>query len=53
MIEGMIKGSLKFWQGYTDNYLKVRIESNKDIHNCILAVKLKDIERDYFIGQRK
>ncbi len=48
LIEGMIKDKSGFWQGYTDNYLKVSVYSDRDIHNCILPVKLKYIDRDYF-----
>jgi len=41
-----------FWQGHTDNYLKVLVRSKLDLHNRIVRVKLRDLSIDnYFFGQ--
>ncbi len=31
---------IDFWQGYTDNYIKVRLKSRADLKNQLLALKL-------------
>lgn len=38
------------WQGLTDNYLKVFVESKKDLANQIVPVKLEKLFKDGIIG---
>lgn len=40
-----------FWQGLTDNYLKVFVKSKKDLANQILPVKLMKLYQDGIIGK--
>jgi len=40
-----------FWQGYTDNYIRVLVRSRRDLRNRLLKVKLKTIEEDFMVGQ--
>lgn len=39
-----------FWQGLTDNYLKVFVESKENLKNQILPVKLKKLYKEGLIG---
>lgn len=50
LIEGRIKLKPNYWQGYTDNYLKVIIKSKANLKARIIPVRLKKIEDDYFMG---
>ncbi len=50
LVESRIKSSLFFWEGYTSNYLRVRIESKQDLGNQLICVKLKKAAKDYIIG---
>jgi len=40
-----------FWQGFTNNYLKVFVKSDKNLTNKILVVKLIKIYQDGFLGK--
>jgi len=40
LIEGQVKNKLDFWQGYTDNYIKVILKSRADLKNCIQSIRL-------------
>ena len=42
-----------FYEGYTPEYLRVRVSSPKDLTNQIVAVKLSDFEGRYFEGSLK
>jgi len=44
LIEGRSKGDMHFYEGYTDNYIKVLIRSNRDLKNQIISVRLKKIQ---------
>lgn len=35
------------WQGYTDNYIRVRLRSKCDLKNRIVRVRLKKAQRDF------
>lgn len=50
LIEGRMKLKPDYWQGYTDNYLKVMIKSKADLKARIIPVRLKKIEDDYIMG---
>ncbi len=40
-----------FWMGLTDNYVKIKIKAQGQLHNQILSVKLQRIEGQYLIGE--
>ena len=40
-----------FWVGVTDNYVKIKIKAQGDLHNQILPVKLESIEGQYIMGE--
>lgn len=40
-----------FWQGLTDNYLKVFVKNNQNLVNQILPVKLKKLYKDGILGE--
>ncbi len=42
-----------FWQGLTDNYLKVYVKSDEDLNNQILPVELKRLYKDGILGKTK
>lgn len=39
------------WAGYTDNYLRVHIESSKDLKNQILPVRLAAVSGEALLGE--
>lgn len=47
MIESRFKDDSRFWQGYTDNYVKVLIESVLDLKGRVVNLKLKDVFNDF------
>jgi len=48
LIETRAKEKPEFWEGYTDNYIKVGVASEKNLENQLIKVKLKEIGQDYF-----
>jgi len=47
LIEGHAKENKEYWEGYTDNYIRVRVKSDKDLKNqLIIKVRLKKISND-------
>lgn len=50
LIEGRSKEKKGYWQGYTDNYIKVLVKSKQCLKNQIISVKLKKITNDYIVG---
>ncbi len=40
-----------FWEGYTDNYIKVLIKSRKNLKNQLVLVKLQEIVKGNVIGE--
>jgi threonylcarbamoyladenosine tRNA methylthiotransferase MtaB len=40
-----------YWQGFTENYLKVFVENKNNLKNQIIRVKLKKVFKDGIIGQ--
>ncbi|MDD2752332.1 MAG: tRNA (N(6)-L-threonylcarbamoyladenosine(37)-C(2))-methylthiotransferase MtaB [Candidatus Omnitrophica bacterium] len=52
LIESRDKFHPGFWQGHTDNYLKVLVKSNCNLHNQIIKVRLSDLSIDnYFFAK--
>ncbi len=47
LVEGKVFGYSDLWQGYTDNYIKVRVKSNLNLKNQIIRVKLRKMHRDF------
>lgn len=47
LIEGRLKENPKIWEGYTDNYIKVRFESNYDLKNRLIPVRVEKLDKDF------
>jgi len=47
LIETRAKGKPEFWEGYSDNYIKVGVASERNLENQLIKVKLKEIGQDY------
>jgi len=41
LIEGKVKENPDFWQGYTDNYIKVRLKSSRNLKNQFIHLRLE------------
>jgi len=50
LIEGEVKNKFNFWQGYTDNYIKILIKSNLNLKNQLLPLKLEKIIGTYVLA---
>lgn len=48
LIEGKMKGNPDYWEGLTDNYLRVYVKSRKDLSNQDVLVKLEELIGDGF-----
>lgn len=57
LVEGNLKENKGWWQGHTDNYIKVQIKSGKNIRNQLVLARLKKINKDCIeadlLGSRK
>ncbi len=52
LVESRDKAMPDYWQGHTDNYLKVLVKANLDLHNQIIPIKLTDLSIDnYFFAE--
>lgn len=47
LIEGRCKENKQYWEGYTDNYIKVWVKSGKNLKNQLIQARLKKINKDY------
>ena len=47
LIETRAKEKPEFWEGYSDNYIKVGVASEKNLENQLIKVKLEEIGQDY------
>ena len=47
LIEGRSKENKQYWEGYTDNYIKVWVKSGKNLKNQLIQTRLKKINKDY------
>ena len=54
LIEGRPDSDRNLWEGYTDNYLKVRLKGleNINLQNQLISVKIKKIEKDICQAKR-
>ncbi len=50
LIERKVSGCPDLWEGYTDNYIKVRVESNLNLKNQIIRVELRQIHGDFVLA---
>ena len=39
------------WSGFTGNYIRVNVKSNKNLHNEVHRVKLLDVQNEGMIGE--
>ena len=39
-----------FWQGYTDHYLRVKVKSDRDLHNRIEPVTVQEVCGEWVLG---
>jgi len=46
LIESRSRGDDKYWEGYTGNYIKVLVKSEKDLNNQMVRVRLREIKGD-------
>jgi len=46
LIESRSKENPDFWQGHTDNYIRVLVKAKKDLKNQLICLKLKQISKD-------
>jgi len=46
LIEERSKEDNKYWEGYTDNYIKVWVKSDKNLKNQLIRARLKKISKD-------
>ncbi|MCM8797240.1 MAG: tRNA (N(6)-L-threonylcarbamoyladenosine(37)-C(2))-methylthiotransferase MtaB [Candidatus Omnitrophica bacterium] len=51
LIEGRSKTHPYYWEGYTDNYIKVFIDSEMDLGNKLVLAKAKTLNNDYLIAK--
>ena len=50
LIEGRSKENPLFWEGYTDNYLKVIVASGGNLKNQLIPLALKEIRGDFILA---
>ena len=51
LVESCCKGSADYWRGYTDNYIAVKLRSDRDIKNQLISLKLKKLSGDSVIAE--
>lgn len=51
LVEARFKKDAKFWQGYTDNYIKVLIKSEESLKNKVVPLRLKEIINNTVLGE--
>jgi len=52
LVEGRNKDKPDFWEGYTDNYIKVLFKGNLGLKNQFVNVKLTNAIQGYVIGKQ-
>ncbi|MGD9015222.1 MAG: tRNA (N(6)-L-threonylcarbamoyladenosine(37)-C(2))-methylthiotransferase MtaB [Candidatus Omnitrophota bacterium] len=50
VVERNASGCSNLWEGYTDNYIKVRIKSDLKLKNQIISVRLSRICKDFVLA---
>ncbi len=51
VIEKRVVGFPDLWQGYTDNYIRVRVRSVLELKNRIIQVRLKRVYNDFTLAE--
>lgn len=51
LIEERTKGISVFWEGYTDNYIKILVESNQNLKNQLISVTSDRILSHYILAK--
>jgi threonylcarbamoyladenosine tRNA methylthiotransferase MtaB len=49
LIEECSKENKEYWEGYTDNYIKVLVKSKQSLKNQLIPVRLKRIIKDVLV----
>lgn len=52
LFESRAKGGKGYWEGYTDNYIKVLFRSRRNLKNMLVRVRLKKIIGDYVLAAK-
>ncbi|MFH1440889.1 MAG: tRNA (N(6)-L-threonylcarbamoyladenosine(37)-C(2))-methylthiotransferase MtaB, partial [Candidatus Omnitrophota bacterium] len=52
LIEDKAYKQTGFWQGYTSNYMKLLVKSAGIAKNTLLAVRIKEVLKDYSLAQK-
>lgn len=50
LFEQLVNGSENIYEGYTENYIKVLVKSEKNLEDKILEVKLTSVKEGYALG---
>ena len=50
LIEDRCKEDFRYWEGFTGNYIKVKVKSEEDLKNKVVSVKLKKISNNSVFG---
>ena len=50
LIEARLKDKPGFWEGFTDNYMRVIIRSDSDLKNCLIPLKLNRLGKECFLA---
>jgi threonylcarbamoyladenosine tRNA methylthiotransferase MtaB len=50
LIERSVKGAHKYWEGYTDNYLRVRCASARDLRNKLIMLRLAKVQGEIIVA---
>ncbi len=51
LFEGPSKGKSGYWEGYSDNYIKVLVKSRLRLANQVKQVKTRKIRDDFLLGE--
>ena len=53
LLESQVSSRPDIWEGYTDNYIRVRVESKLKLKNQIIQVSLSRVVNDFVLGSLK
>jgi threonylcarbamoyladenosine tRNA methylthiotransferase MtaB len=51
LIEGRVKDDRCYWQGRTNNYMKVMVKTGLDLANKIINLRMKRLVKDYILAK--
>ncbi|MCX5700827.1 MAG: MiaB/RimO family radical SAM methylthiotransferase [Candidatus Omnitrophica bacterium] len=52
LFEGLAKDRVGYWEGYTDNYIRVMHQSGRVLKNRLLTLRLASICQDYMVAKK-